>query len=161
MGRRANDASRGRHAEHGRGAYAPPYSACVIDGFSGVGHLPQRGAFRRCGGDQGAFRSPPGLLRGLLPDEVDFMPQLSRRGAPVARRDPCKRTFPKWYTRMGVERAEGPSRGPGAAPLAGCQGSALTGVQGQSPWQEPRGQRPLGFARICGNLHKKGTGWQG
>ena len=35
---------------------------------------------------------------------------------------------------MGVERAEGPSRGPGAAPLAGCQGSALTGVQGQRPW---------------------------
>ena len=53
-----------------------------------------------------------------------------RRGAPVARRDPRKGTYPSRNTRMGVERAEGPSRGPGAAPLAGSKGRALGGVQG-------------------------------
>ncbi len=39
-------------------------------------------------------------------------------------------------TCMGIERAEGPSRGPGAEPLAGCQGSALTGSpEGSALWR--------------------------
>ena len=43
-------------------------------------------------------------------------PQATRRGAPVARRDPRKRNATLRYTRMGVERAEGPSRVVRAAP---------------------------------------------
>jgi len=35
---------------------------------------------------------------------------------------------------LGFERVEDPSQGAGAEPLPGCQGRALTGVQGQSPW---------------------------
>ena len=65
--------------------------------------------------------------------------QSPRRGASVTRRDPRKGAFPLHDTRLGVERVEDPSQGfqRGSAPLAGCQGSALTGVQGQRPWASP------------------------
>ena len=65
-------------------------------------------------------------------------PQSSRRGAPVARRDPRKGKHPKRSARPGVERAEGPSRDPRAAPLAGVRRAVPSGrVQGQSPWRLP------------------------
>ena len=85
----------------------------------------------------GVRRFPKGDLKALWsrPQARTPAPQAVRRGAPVARRDPCKGTHPSQNTRLGVERAEGPSQGPGAAPLAGCQGSALTGSpEGSALW---------------------------
>ena len=63
-------------------------------------------------------------------------PHFPRRGAPVARRDPCKGTCPCRDTRLGVERAEGPSReSRGQSPLVGSRGNA--------PGRVSKGAAPL------------------
>ena len=64
------------------------------------------------------------------------MPQVPRRGASVARRDPCLSPPPSG-TQKGFRK--------GRRPFAGWRGSAPPGVQGQSPWAgSPEGtQSPL------------------
>ena len=73
---------------------------------------------------RGVRRSAEGECKALCPRPQtrnplrrrSGKPQAARRGAPVARRDPCKGTALCRTTRMGVERAEGPSRVVRAAP---------------------------------------------
>ena len=48
--RKAAKVSKGRRISLGRDACAPPYSACVIDGFSGMGELARSGRFCFCSG---------------------------------------------------------------------------------------------------------------
>ena len=94
-----------------------------------------------CEGFQRATAKPFGRARRR---EIPAPPS-PRCGAPVARRDPRKGIYPLHDTRMGVERAEGPSRDPRAAPLAGCQGSALTGSpEGSALWRGPGAKSPAG-----------------
>ena len=92
--------------------------------------------------------SPPGLLRGLIPDEVDFICRRLRVAARPSRavtpaREPSRYNTPARVSR-GPKALRGSPEGSalwwvskGQSPLAGCQGSALTGVQGQRPWRHP------------------------
>ena len=105
--------------------------------------LCRRQRFRACGRDQRAFRSPFGNLRSRPFDTILLMQhsirlQSPRRGAPVARRDPCK------------GKTQAPNHQPGSRegrrPFAGFpKGQRPFGrLSGQRPDRESRGQRPLG-----------------
>ena len=91
---------------------------------------------------------PPGLLRGLLSDEVDFICRRPRvaarplRAVTPARKSAHRRT-PEWVSR-GPKALRGVSKGAaplwresrGQRPLVGFQrAKPFGGVQGQSPWR--------------------------
>ena len=104
-----------------------------------------------CEGVQRAIAKPSARVRrrGILSDAAAVSRRL-RVAARLSRAVTPANGNPKFQpTRMGVERAEGPSRGfqRGSAPLAGSKGSALGGLSGQRPDRESRGQRPLAGPR--------------
>ena len=94
----------------------------------------------------GVRRFPKGDRKALWspPQRRNPAPQATRRGAPVARRDSCKRKATRRYTRMGVERAEDPSQeSRGQRPLVGFQrAKPFGGLSGQRPDRGP-GAAPL------------------